>query len=161
MHLHYISFLIQHTKYEFIMGLVSCKSALLCSLVSALLIANTEAECWAQEDSSNNPDDMERRCYWITWDPARHIPSRCNSMFTELKSINYQGKKSRIPFWLQWATVTKHTVKKQVEFVQIIAGKSLMGFCDLSRVLWVRNPPLGAATEPPFSLLLSQTLVHP
>lgn len=39
-------FLIEHIKSEFTMGSVSCKSALLFSFVSELLIPNTEAECW-------------------------------------------------------------------------------------------------------------------
>lgn len=39
-------FLIEHIKFKFTIALVSCKSAHLFSLVSELLIPNTEAECW-------------------------------------------------------------------------------------------------------------------
>lgn len=81
------------------MSLVNCKSALLFSLVSELLIPNTETERWCiglgplEIIVQIHSDDTESEFHWITWVPSRYIKSHNNSTFTY--SLNSQGKKKK------------------------------------------------------------------
>ena len=137
-------FLIEHIKWKFTMSLVNCKSALLFSLVSELLIPNTETERWCtglgplEIIVQIHSDDMESERHWITWVPSRYIAAHSNPTFTQLTVLTLKDKKNTITFWLQWAAVTENKWK----FAQIIVGKYWTRLCASSVASEVKQPLL-------------------
>lgn len=94
-------FLIEYIKCEFTMGLVSCKSALLFSFGSELLIPNTEAERWF---AGLGPPKRIVPIIPMTWkgnvteSPESLLPLPHNSTSQSLRILIIKEKKLELPF---------------------------------------------------------------
>lgn len=142
-------FLIEHIKCKFTIALVSCKSAFLFSLVSELLIPNTEAECWF---AGLGPPERIVPIIRMTWkgnvteSPESLLLTTHHPIIQCSQTLRVLIIKEKIYNTILASVSCSY--EKQVWFFQIIAGKPLMRLCTLSGVFWVRNTTWGPAIEP-------------
>lgn len=158
-------FLIEHIKCEFTMGLVSCKSALLFSFGSELLIPNTEAERWF---AGLGPPERIVPIIPMTWKgnvtespeslpDTSHCPITQRSQSLRVLIIKEKKKKIEFPFGFSELQLQKTSGICWNNCRQVPNGV----LCFVRSILGKQPPMRCSHRATPFPLLLSQTLGHP